>query len=64
VARYLEGFSAVLDYESNRPYEYWYPTSPQLLVSEETEQTLREILAEEDFSQAEIDDYFINRKRA
>ncbi|MGA7220056.1 MAG: hypothetical protein WBX38_17200 [Candidatus Sulfotelmatobacter sp.] len=63
VAGYLEGFSAVLDYESNRPYEYWYPTKPQLAASDETVTMLEGILADNGFSKAEIDKYFETRKK-
>jgi hypothetical protein len=58
VAKYLEGFSAVLDYESNRPYEHWYDTRPRLVASEQTEKTLREILKAESYSDVDISAYF------
>jgi hypothetical protein len=56
VAKYLEAFFAVLDYECNR-YE-WYSTSPRLLASSQTEQVLRSVLSDYQYAPTEIDDYF------
>ena len=62
--QYLEGFYAVLDFESNRPYEYWYDTPPKLKITAETEQLLRKLLAEEKkYSPEEIDGYFTSMVR-
>lgn len=56
--KYLEGFTAVLDYESNRPYEYWYDTPPRLVVSAEIEGLLKSILRDASYAEKEISDYF------
>lgn len=53
----LQGFSAVLDYESNRPYQYWYDTKPHLMASGPTEGILRTILKEEKYTPKEIKNY-------
>jgi hypothetical protein len=58
VEKYLEGLVAVLDYESNRPYEYWYDTVPRLVVSEPTEDTLREVLVAKKYTEKEVKQYF------
>jgi len=60
VADYMEGFFAILDYEANRPYQYWYDTKPRLVVSADTEKLLRGILKEQNYDEKEIDDYFAN----
>jgi hypothetical protein len=56
---YIDSFTAVLDYESNRPYQYWYDASPRLTATEDTENTLRELLKAGKYNPAEIDDYLI-----
>lgn len=62
--QYLEGFYAVLDFESNRPYEYWYDTPAKLKIAAETEQLLRKLLAEEKkYSAEEINGYFTSTVR-
>jgi hypothetical protein len=62
--QYLEGFYAVLDFESNRPYEYWYDTPAKLKITAETEQLLRKLLAEEKkYSAEEINGYFTSTVR-
>lgn len=62
--QYLEGFYAVLDFESNRPYEYWYDTPAKLKITAETEQLLRKLLADEKkYSAKEIDEYFTSMVR-
>src|ERR1700723_1123726 len=62
--QYLEGFYAVLDFESNRPYEYWYDTPATLKITAETEQLLRKLLADEKkYSAREIDGYFTSMVR-
>jgi hypothetical protein len=63
VADYIEGFFAILDYEANRPYQYWYDTKPRLVVSDETEKILRRILDEQKYAAKDIDDYFANVAR-
>jgi hypothetical protein len=63
VAQYMEGFFAILDYEANRPYQYWYDTEPRLVVSEETEKNLRGILAAQNYKTEEINQYFANIAR-
>ncbi len=60
-AQYLTGFYAVLDYESNRPYEYWYDPkdSPaKLEITEETQKLLTKILEEAKYIPKQIDNYF------
>ncbi|HZW80300.1 MAG TPA: hypothetical protein VFF50_07510 [Candidatus Deferrimicrobiaceae bacterium] len=55
---YLDSFTAVLDYESNRPYQYWYDqTKPRLVATEETEKILSDILTAEKYTPAEIAEY-------
>src|ERR1700734_472195 len=62
--QYLEGFYAVLEFESNRPYEYWYDAPAKLKITAETEQLLRKLLAEEKkYSTNEIDRYFTSTVR-
>lgn len=63
VADYMEGFFAILDYEANRPYQYWYDTEPRLVVSDDTEKILRRILEEQKYGATEIDGYFANVAR-
>jgi hypothetical protein len=63
VADYMEGFFAILDYEANRPYQYWYDTEPRLIVSDDTEKILRRILEEQKYAGKDIDDYFANVAR-
>lgn len=60
-ARYLTGFYAVLDYESNRPYEYWYDQkdSPaKLEITDETEKLLAEILRGKKYTAEQVASYF------
>jgi hypothetical protein len=57
--QHLEGFYAVLDFESNRPYEYWYDTPAKLKITAETQQLLRDLLEnEKKYSAEEIAGYF------
>jgi hypothetical protein len=56
--QFLEGFYAVLDFESNRPYEYWYDTPAQLKITEPTQQMLAEILKAEKYTDKQIKEYF------
>ena len=39
----LKGFRAVVEYEMNRPYEYWYGRPEKLLLDQDTESLLRSI---------------------
>ena len=59
----LKAFCAVLDYEANRPYEYWYNPPARLKVSEEVEKLLRSIAVAKKFSPEEIEAYFQERIR-
>jgi len=59
----LKAFCAVLDYETNRPYEYWYDPPARLKVSEEVEELLRSIAVVKKFSLEEIEVYFKGRIR-
>jgi hypothetical protein len=54
---YLDGFTAVMDYESNRPYQYWYDTKPRLVATDDTKKLLREILTAEKYSADDIENY-------
>jgi hypothetical protein len=54
---YLDGFTAVLDYESNRPYQYWYDTKPRLVATNNTKELLRKILTSEKYSAEDIENY-------
>jgi len=38
---YLSGFTTVLEYEMNRPYEYWYGQPEKLILDSATESTLK-----------------------
>ena len=55
---YLEGFYAVLDFEANKPYEYWYETPARIVVKKETEETLRKILKAGGYTEEETNGYF------
>jgi hypothetical protein len=60
-AQYLEGFYAVLDYESNRPYEYWYDQkdSPaKLEITEATQNLLAQVLQEAKYTPEQVASYF------
>lgn len=60
-SQYLAGFYAVLDYESNRPYQYWYDTeeSPaKLEISRETKKLLQKILEGLKYNPDQVGDYF------
>lgn len=54
----LEAFYSVLDYEANRPYEYWYTRVAKLKLTEGAEMLLKEILMKAKFSADEITEYF------
>jgi hypothetical protein len=54
---YLDGFTAVMDYESNRPYQYWYDTKPRLVAADNTKELLRKILTAEKYTDGEIESY-------
>jgi len=58
VVRYLKGFYAVLDYETNRPYEYWYNPPARLQVDPETEALLRELGKHINYTEAQMHEYF------
>ena len=60
---YLQGFYAILDFESNRPYEYWYDTTPRMVADDPTEKLLRQILQDEKYTMKEINDYFARVSR-
>jgi hypothetical protein len=60
-SQYLTGFYAVLDYESNRPYEYWYDqsvSSATLVISGETQKILEKILEEAKYKPNHVSGYF------
>ena len=54
---YLDGFTAVMDYESNRPYQYWYDTKPRLVATDDTKELLRKILTSEKYGDEDIENY-------
>jgi hypothetical protein len=60
-SEYLTGFYAVLDYESNRPYQYWYDPkeSPaKLEISEKTQSMLAKILEDAKYNPEQVSEYF------
>jgi hypothetical protein len=59
----LEAFYSVLDYEANRPYQYWYMHVPKLKLTEASEKSLKGMLADK-FSPAEVTEYFATVQRA
>ena len=61
-ARYLSGLYTVLDYESNRPYQYWYDSSPQVVVAPDTQQLLSKLGGDLQFTETEINDYITAMK--
>jgi hypothetical protein len=59
VALNLEAFSSILDWEANRPYQYWYDHTAKLTLNDETEKLLKEMLGNEvQFSAKERTEYF------
>jgi len=57
-AESLDGFIAVLDFESNRPFEYWYDTRPRLVATKRLESMLRTILQSEHYTSEQVAQYF------
>jgi hypothetical protein len=55
---HLKGFCAILAYESNRPYAYWYSHPTKLKMSRNVEALLRGILEGANVSRESIDTYF------
>ena len=55
---HLLGFCLILDYELNRPYDYWYDPPATLALSEEMEKLLRKILAKSNYTQKQTNEYF------
>jgi len=62
VVRCLRGFSAIMDYESNRPYKYWYDVPDRLDISDDLKNLFRDLRGS--FSQQEINDYIAGRESA
>jgi hypothetical protein len=59
VAVNLEAFSAILDWEANRPYQYWYDHAAKLTLTDETKKILEEMLESEvQFLKGERTEYF------
>jgi hypothetical protein len=58
VVAYLKGFYAILDYETNRPYEYWYNPPARLQVEPEIEALLQREGKEIPFTEAQMKEYF------
>jgi hypothetical protein len=59
VALNLEAFSSILDWEANRPYQYWYDHAAKLTLNDATERLLKEMLGNEvQFSAKERTEYF------
>lgn len=61
--RYLTALYTILDYESNRPYEYWYDSGAQVAVDEETEKVLAQLGVELQFAREEIAEYVRQMKQ-
>lgn len=62
---HLQALYAILAYESNRPYENWYPRPVILNISDEVETLLREIAKQTTMTKIsgeEVDDYFKSAK--
>jgi hypothetical protein len=60
-SQYLTGFYSVLDYESNRPYEFWYnpnDSPARLEIKEDTENLLKEVLEKAKYTPEQIKSYF------
>jgi hypothetical protein len=45
--QYLEAYFAILDFEANRPYKYWYSPNARLQVSANTKRLLQRISSEQ-----------------
>ncbi len=58
--QHLLGFCLILDYELNRPYDYWYDPPARLALTPEVEKLLRKIAAKSDYTQQQADAYFAN----
>src|SRR5712691_9711506 len=56
--QHLLGFCLILDYELNRPYDYWYDPPARLTLTPEMEKLLRRIAAKSDYTQPQVDEYF------
>jgi hypothetical protein len=56
--QHLLGFCLILDYELNRPYDYWYDPPARLSLTLGMEGLLRRIAADSDYRQDEVDEYF------
>jgi hypothetical protein len=63
VVKHLKAFYAVLDYETNRPYEYWYNPPARLEVDAATETLLREMGTHINYTEAQMKEYFDNALR-
>ncbi len=54
----LKGFYAALDYESNRPYKYWYDIRDKMTLTPEVVALFRNILGTDGrFTEQQINDY-------
>ncbi len=60
---HLTALYTVLDYESNRPYEYWYDSDSKVAVEPETEEVLRQLGAHANLNTREIEDYLTQMKK-
>jgi hypothetical protein len=59
----LRGFTAALDYESNRPYKYWYDVRDKLTLEKPIPTLFREILKTDGrFTERQIEDYVAGRE--
>jgi hypothetical protein len=57
----LKAFASILDWEANRPYQYWYDHAAKLTLNDETEKLLKGMLGSEvQFSEKERAEYFAN----
>lgn len=54
--QYLRGFFSILDYETNRPYEYWYQQKAKLETTADTLELLKKLATEKAIAGSE--EYF------
>jgi hypothetical protein len=57
--QHLLGFCLILDYELNRPYDFWYDPPARLSLTAEMEALLRRIGEGSDYTTEQIDQYFL-----
>jgi hypothetical protein len=63
VVKFLKGFYTALDYESNRPYKYWYGIHNKLVLDPDIKDLFRDILhTDGQFTPEQIKDYLAGRE--